>query len=136
MSRSVLVASAMVLAGAVAAFATPGAPLNNLAACRLDPQKVALSFSFEGSACVADQPAEVSAADPATLAVTIPLAETAEVCTMQIVPVAVEQTLDAGADVAAVQVAVIDPKGNAIATGETAIGTAGEGCSLAVSNTQ
>lgn len=136
MPRSVFIASAIVLAGVATAFATPGAPLNNLAACRIDPQKVALSFSFEGSACLADQPAQLSSADPATLAVTIALTKTGDVCTMQIVPVAVAQTLDAGADVAAVQVAVIDPEGNAIATGETAIGTAGEGCSPAVSSAQ
>lgn len=136
MPRPILAACTLALISATAALANEGAPLNDLTACRLSPEEVSVNFSFDGSACVKDQPALVGEADTGTLAITISLTETSDVCTMNIVPVKVSQTVAADENATAVQIAVLDPKGNSIAAGETAITPAGEGCSADISGKQ
>jgi hypothetical protein len=88
-------------------------PFTEASATRASGDAVQLHLAFEGGACQgvdAPQPGAVSAG---VLAVTIPTQATAEICTMQIVPIAVDVTVPATAEVTALQVIVLGTNGEA-----------------------
>jgi len=110
-----------VLAGEVAGFTA-------LSACRIDAEQVLLRASFEGGACQKVEPAELGEPDGKTLAVTLPSTRTAEICTMQIVPIAVEQAIAASGDIAELDVTALDPDGRDAAHGVVDIGEGDADC--------
>jgi hypothetical protein len=80
-----------------------------LSACRLDPERIVLTYAFEGGACQAV--GEVSAAEPrgTFAAVTIPTHETSQMCTMQIVAIAGSAVLDLPEPVVDLDVTALHP---------------------------
>lgn len=118
---AVLALSAPTLASAPASFTT-------LDACRTSPQQVTLGYSFEGGACQTVGEPAISEPKDGLVTVTMPTNESADVCTMQIVPV--EGTAVLGLDETAteLEVTVLYPDGREMVFGMTEI--AGSECGL------
>ena len=93
--------------GAVAAQEV--ASFTELTACRIDGQRVLLRGTFDGSACQKVQPIGHSEPRGTIIAVVIDTDRTADICTMQIVPVSFEQALKAPEPVFDLDVTVVDP---------------------------
>ena len=121
----------LLLVGTASAQATR--PLDNLAACRLDDGRVALNFTFEGGACQQPGTATVEPARGGVAAVTVPTEATAEVCTMQVVPVEVTETLAVDAEAITLDITVLARDGRPQALGSTDIATAGPACEVSTS---
>lgn len=109
------------------ALAQDLAPLNDLGACRLDGERVALSFSYEGGACQETGEAKTVTEDGVTT-IAVPTANTAEVCTMQVVQVQYAAAVQVGADVSALTVQVLNPDGEVQAGGKTDIAAQSSEC--------
>src|SRR6218665_3530411 len=90
-----------------AATAQELAALQNLAACRLNAEMVALSFSYEGGACEKTGDASVELADAGTATVSVPIVPTAKVCTMQVVPVESHSAVAVVEEVSALEVQLV-----------------------------
>jgi len=93
--------------------------LDDLDAQRINPNQITISFEYEGGACEEVGPAEVGDLTDGTLAVTFPTISTAEVCTMQVVDIEVEQTIQAEHIISRIDVTLTAPDGSVIATGST-----------------
>jgi hypothetical protein len=113
--------------GATGASAQPG-QLDHVAACRLDSRTVALSFTFKGGACQEPGVAIVENAGGGVGNVTVPTEDTAEICTMQIVPVEYAGALPAGSQYTALDIAVLSPDGDVQALGSAGIVEDGAQC--------
>lgn len=99
------------------AFAQDVAGFTALSACRIDENRVLLQATFDGSACQRVEPAGLAEPRGTIVAVTIPTSRTAEICTMQLVPLETEQVIDAPEPVFELDVTAIDPDNNPIAHG-------------------
>lgn len=113
---------------ATAVSADEAATFTELSACRLDAERVLLTASFDGGACQAVEPAQLAEPRGTIVAVTIPTVSTSEMCTMQIVPIAVEQVIEARADIANLDVTVLDPQNNPQANGVVEVADPGADC--------
>lgn len=111
-----------------AAFAQEVASFTALTACRIDAERVLLRATFDGGACQAVEPADLAEPRGTVVAVTIPTTSTAEICTMQIVPVEVEQVLEAPEPIHELDVTVIDPNNNPAAHGLIELDDSVENC--------
>ena len=100
-----------------ATAAAQPAPLTAATATWTTDGKVELAVTFEGSACETPGEARVASGDDITDEVTIPTVSTAEVCTMQIVPVSTEQVIEAPEPVIDLDVSALDPENNRVAHG-------------------
>ncbi|KKB13492.1 hypothetical protein VE25_01845 [Devosia geojensis] len=98
-------------------LAQDAAEFTALSACRIDEDRVLLRATFDGSACQSVEPAGLAEPRGTIVAVTIPTTRTAEVCTMQIVPVEVEQVIEAPEPIFDLDVTALDPDNNPIAHG-------------------
>jgi hypothetical protein len=117
--RCLAVAAAALFATTAAAQSTR--PLDHLEACRLDADRIALSFTFEGGACQAPGEASLLPANGGVADVVVPTFETSEICAMQIVQVPFSGVLDADSDIITLDIAVHDPEGRVQALGSTDI---------------
>jgi hypothetical protein len=126
-STPAIVLAATMLLGVSGASAQPG-QLDHVAACRLDPETVALRFTFEGGAC--QQPGEAMFEDAGGGVgnVAVPTETTAEICTMQVVPVQFAGELPADESFTAFDIVVLDPQGDVQALGSAGIVEAGREC--------
>ncbi|MFD1252416.1 hypothetical protein DEVEQU_02903 [Devosia equisanguinis] len=93
--------------------------LKDLDATRINPNQITIEFEYDGGACEQVGPAEVGELVDGTLSVTFPTISTAEVCTMQVVEIEVEQTIQAEHIVSKVDVTLNAPDGKTIASGTT-----------------
>lgn len=93
--------------------------LKDLDATRINPNQITIEFEYDGGACEQVGPAEVGELVDGTLSVTFPTISTAEVCTMQVVEIEVEQTIQAEHIVSKVDVTLNAPDGKTIANGTT-----------------
>ena len=93
--------------------------LDDLDAQRINPNQITISFEYEGGACEEVGPAEVGDLTDGTLAVTFPTISTAEVCTMQVVDIEVEQTIQAEHIISLIDVTLTAPDGTVIGQGQT-----------------
>lgn len=118
-SRALILAAATLI-GVSGASAQPG-QLDHVTACRLDPQTVHLRFTFEGGACQQPGQAIVEDAGGGIGNVTVPTEETAEVCTMQIVPVEYAGELPADRTYTAFDIVVLSTNGDVQALGSAGI---------------
>jgi hypothetical protein len=118
-TRAIVLAAATLL-GLSGASAQPG-QLDNVAACRLDPQTVHLRFTFEGGACQQPGEAIVEDAGGGIGNVTVPTEDTAEICTMQIVPVEFAGELPADMEYTTFDITVLATDGERV----QALGSAG-----------
>lgn len=91
MSRLIAFLSALLFTGAAVAGELPG--FDSFSACRPDPAQVRFSLSFMGSPCIAAQNAVVRRVQGGTQQVRVRFTPTSEVCTMNLVPVKVTQTV-------------------------------------------
>lgn len=119
--------AAVIACCASGVLAQPG-QLDNLSACRLDPERVALQFTFEGGACQQPGEAIVEAAEGGVGNVTVPTETVGEVCTMQIVPVEFSGALAAPEEITALDIVVLSPEDEAQALGSTDVMTSGPEC--------
>lgn len=106
---------AATIALATAGFAhaqQAGVVLDDLDADRINATQISIDFEYDGSACETVLPATVGEPADGTLAVTFPTEETGDVCTMQMVEIEVEQTVQADASVTEVEVTLLAPDGS------------------------
>lgn len=108
------------------ALAEP-APLSAASATRLADGQVELKVTYDGGACETPGEAAVTSAesDETLDSVTIPTTSTAEVCTMQIVPVAYEGVIAVEALTTTLAITVLSPEGQIKAAGSVDILKAG-----------
>lgn len=112
--------------GATGAAAQPAPEPSDLSACRLESGQVAVALTFEGSAC--QNPGEATVVDGGSIvSLSLPTVSTAEVCTMQVVPVSWSGHIDASENARTLSVEVLGPQGQLQAMGDTAI-AGSEGC--------
>ena len=93
--------------------------LDDLDATRINPNQITIEFDYDGGACEEVSPAEIGDLVDGTLAVTFPTLSTAEVCTMQLKEIEVEQTIEAEQIISRIDVTLTAPDGQVIATGST-----------------
>jgi hypothetical protein len=110
-----------------AAAAQELAPLNDLAACRLDAATVLVSFSYDGGACEKTGDAEAVTKDGVTT-VSVPIVPTAEVCTMQVVKVQSASSVAVAEDVTSIELQLLSPGGEVQAEGKTDIAANSPDC--------
>jgi len=100
-----------------AALAQEVASFTALSACRIDSETILLRATFDGGACQSVEPAALSEPRGTIIAVVIPTKSTSEMCTMQIVPIVVEQMIKAPEPVYDLDVTASDPNNNPVAYG-------------------
>jgi hypothetical protein len=114
-------ALAAALLAPAGAFADEPAPLTAVSATWVEDEKVELKVTFDGGACDAAGPAEVAAGNETTDEVTIPTVTTAEICTMQIVPVEYSGIIAVEPSTTTLAIMVLDPEGKPRAAGSVEI---------------
>jgi hypothetical protein len=116
---------AILLALAAPALAEDPA-FTTLTACRLDPERIALTYAFDGGAC--QKVGEITAAEPrgTIAAVTIPTSRTSEMCTMQIVSIEGRAVLRLPEPVFDLDVEVLHPDNRVQAAGVIELDEDGE----------
>jgi hypothetical protein len=123
MTRILVLATALALALlAPVAFAAAPEPITAGTAVWTTDGKVDIKVTWQGGACEAPGEATVEAGDETTIdEVTIPTAATAEVCTMQIVPVTYEGTIAVEKLTTTLSVMILAPDGQPVARGSIEI---------------
>jgi hypothetical protein len=116
-----LIALLAVLVPLSASAAAQPAPLTSASATWTADGKVELAVTFEGGACEKPGEPHVAAGDDITDEVTIPTVSTAEVCTMQIVPVEFTGTIAVEPLTERLAIAVLDTEGQIKAAGSVEI---------------
>jgi hypothetical protein len=86
-------------------------PFSEASATRTAAGEVRLQLSFEGGACQAVDEPQVGEVIDGAVSVTIPTSKTAEICTMQIVAIPVDVTVQVPSEAAALQVTVLATDG-------------------------
>jgi hypothetical protein len=124
--RTATLVVAFCCSGAV--LAQEAASFSALSACRVDEAHVLVQATFDGGACQAVEAAQLSEPRGTIVAVHFPTVSTAEMCTMQIVPVDITQVIEASSDIANLAVSVGDPQNNLLAAGEVEIDEAAPDC--------
>ena len=84
---------------------------------RIDAERILIKATFDGSACWSVEPAGLAEPRGTIVAVHLPTVSTAEICTMQIVPVSTEQVIEAPEPVIDLDVSALDPENNRVAHG-------------------
>lgn len=110
------------------ALAQDLAPLDELKACRLDAASVSLAFIYDGGACQQTGEAKAELIEGDTATVTVPTINTAEVCTMQVVKVNFAGIVPVPEAVTKLDVQVLSPEGEVVATSEAEIAPNGPEC--------
>jgi hypothetical protein len=124
--KTSLVLPAVFLLGTAGAFAQEAATFTELSAERIGAEQVMMHAIFQGGACQEAQPAETDPGEEeGMLSVTIPTVSTAEVCTLQVVEIEIEETIDAGENIATLDVTVLGTDGEVQVEGSTQIGAGG-----------
>lgn len=124
--RSLAAALGLIMATG-AALAQDAAPLTDLSACRLDDAQVAVSLTFEGGACQEPGEATIGQDELGAYELSLSTVSTAEVCTMQIVPVSWSGTVEVPQEAETLAVTVLNPQDGVQAAGEVEI-AGSEGC--------
>jgi hypothetical protein len=112
------------LASAALAFpamAQDRVKLDDLDADRLNSRQVLIEFEYDGGACEEVGEAQLGDVTDGTLAVTLQIASTAEVCTMQLVEHEIKEAIPAGPDVTRVEVTLLAPDGQVMAVDTTEV---------------
>jgi hypothetical protein len=81
-------------------------PFSDASATRTAEGEVRLKLTFDGGACQAVDEPQVGEVTDGAVSVTIPTSKTAEICTMQIVAIPVDVTVQVPSDATALQVTV------------------------------
>ena len=103
--------------GSSAALAQEVASFTHLSACRIDVERVLLQATFDGSPCWAVEPAQLSEPRGTGVAVHLPTSSTAEICTMNIVPVSTEQVIETPEPIVGLDVTAATPQNHVVAQG-------------------
>ncbi len=111
---------------ATAALAAPAlaqdhARLDDFDADRLNSRQVLIEFDYDGGACEEVGEAQLGAITDGTLAVTMQVVSTAEVCTMQMVEHDIKEAIAAGPEVTHVEVTLLAPDGQVMAKDTTRV---------------
>lgn len=86
-------------------------PFSEGSATRTSADEVRLQLTFEGGACQGVGEPQSGALTDGALSVTIPTNKTAEICTMQIVAIPVDATVQVPSEATALQVTVLGTDG-------------------------
>jgi hypothetical protein len=125
LKTSLAVSALMLLTAGTSA--QDAAAFTELSAERVDAGQVMLHATFEGGACQEVQEPTIEPGETEdTVSVTFPTMETAEVCTMQIVEIEIEEAIDAGEDVTTLDVTVLGTDGEVQVEGSTQVGAVGD----------
>ena len=116
-----LIALVAALLPPVAVAADEPPPLSAVSAVWTADGRVELKLTYEGGACEVTGEAQVAAGDVTTDEVTIPTISTAEVCTMQIVPVEFAGTIAVEPTTTTLAIMVLGPEGQPKAAGSVEI---------------
>jgi len=100
-----------------AALAQEVASFTHLSACRIDAERILLRATFDGSPCWAVEPAQLAEPRGTMVAVHLPTISTAEICTMNIVPVSTEQVIEAPEPIVDLDVTAATPQNDVMAHG-------------------
>ncbi len=100
-----------------AVLAQESASFSQLSACRIDAERILLRATFDGSPCWAVEPAQLSEPRGTGVAVHLPTSSTAEICTMNIVPVSTEQVIEAPEPIVDLDVTAATPQNDVMAQG-------------------
>ncbi len=128
MRRLSVVTLALLVATSVSAQEL-AAPLQDVSACRIDDERIALSLKFESSPCWETVEPVVGEASepPAEASVTIGTQARGEVCVMSIVIAEYAQAIEVPAPISAIEVTVTTPEGTPVGMSTAAIAES-EGC--------
>jgi hypothetical protein len=122
MPKSTAVAGlALALLAAPVVLAAEPAQVTSITAKQQADGKVQLDVIYEGSACEQAGEAAVESATEDTVSVTIPATKTAEVCTMQIVPVEFSGIIPVEPATTTIAVTVLNSDGQSIAVGSASL---------------
>jgi hypothetical protein len=121
MTRTLCCLALAAVLAPLSALADEPPPLSVVSAAWVADGKVELKLTFEGGACEATGPAEVAAGDETTDVVTIPTVTTAEVCTMQVVPVEFSGVIAVEPATTTLAIMVLNPDGQPKAAGSVEI---------------
>jgi hypothetical protein len=116
MHKSALAGVAMALLVTGGAMAQDTAAFTALTACRIDAERVSLSYRYIGGACEAALPSKIEVMGEA-LKVSVPTANTSEICTQQLIEIDGGEMLSATLVIKALDVTVYNPQGAPQATG-------------------
>ncbi len=111
-----------------AALAQEAASFTQLSACRIDAERILLRATFDGSPCWAVEPAQLAEPRGTIVAVHLPTRSTAEICTMNIVPVSTEQVIEAPDPIADLDVTAAAPQNEVMAQGVIEVKEGQGGC--------
>ena len=100
-----------------AVLAQEAAGFTQLSACRIDAEHVLIRATFDGSPCWAVEAAQPSEPRGTGVAVHLPTSSTAEICTMNIVPVSTEQVIEAPEPTSDLEVTAATPQNHVMAHG-------------------
>lgn len=106
---------------AAPAFAQEQNRLDDLDADRLNSRQVLVEFEYQGGACEEVGEVTLGAVTDGTLELTLKLASTSEVCTMQLVEHDIKEAIEAGPDVTRVAVTLLAEDGQIMGTGTTQV---------------
>ena len=119
LSMATAVAAALMTIAAAAASEPP--PVTAATAVWTEAGEVQLDVTWDGSACEAPGEARVIAASDQTDVVHIPTHSTAEICTMQIVPVEYSGVVAVEPGTQRLAITILDPEGQPKASGHVEI---------------
>jgi hypothetical protein len=103
--------------GSSAVLAQEAARFTELSACRIDAEHILVRATFDGSPCWAVEPAQLSEPRGTGVAVHLPTSSTAEICTMNIVPVSTEQVIEAPEPIVGLDMTAATPQNHVVAQG-------------------
>lgn len=114
---AIIALAAAALAGP--AFAQDRVKLDDFDADRLNSRQVLIEFEYDGGACEEVGEAQLGDITDGTIAVTMQIVNTAEVCTMQLVEHEIKEAIAAGPEVTRVEVTLLAPDGQVMAVETT-----------------
>ena len=113
---------------ALATFALAGAAvaqdqvkLDDFDADRLNSRQMLIEFEYQGGACEELGEAQLGALAEGTLALTMQIVNTAEVCTMQMVEHEIKEAIQAGPEVTRVELTLLAADGQVMVTETTRV---------------
>lgn len=95
--------------------------LDDFDADRLNSRQVLIEFEYDGGACEEVAEAQLGEITDGTIAVTMQIVNTAEVCTMQLVEHDIKEAIQAGLDVTHVELTLLAADGQVMAQDKTRV---------------
>lgn len=121
LASRIAIAALASLALAAASAAQDRVKLDDFDADRLNARQVLIEFEYDGGACEEVAEAQLGDVTEGTLAVTMQIVNTAEVCTMQLVEHDIKEAIQAGPEVTHIEVTLLAADGRVMAVETTRV---------------